>query len=54
MFWLTLIVTVILTTLLVKGASWIEKSKAAHPGIYKHRRTIYGLIYLLLNFGQIS
>jgi len=52
MFWLTLIVTVILTTLLVKGASWIEKSKATHPGIYKNRRTIYGLVYLLMHFTQ--
>ncbi len=52
MFWLTLIVTVVLTTLLVKGASWIEKSKATHPGIYKNRRTIYSLVLMLMQLTQ--
>jgi hypothetical protein len=52
MWWVLLIITAVLTTLIVWLDSWIKRNKETHPDIYKNRMVIRGIIYLILNFGQ--
>ena len=49
MLWLQLIITVVLTSLIVWGASWIKRNREKHPEIYKRRGIIGALVYLILN-----
>jgi hypothetical protein len=49
MLWLQLLITAVLTTLIVLGASWIKRNREKHPEIYKRRRVIGSLVYLILN-----
>jgi hypothetical protein len=53
MLWLTLIITAVLTTLIVMGANWIKKNPEKHPQLYKQRRTIGAIVYVLLNLGDL-
>ncbi len=52
-FFLTLALTIVLTSLIVMGANWIKRNKEKHPEIYKHRGFIGGVIYLILNLGDL-
>jgi len=51
---LSLIATVVITTLIVLGARWIEKNKETHPEIYKNRGIIAGVIFFILNSGDFK
>jgi len=53
MLWLTLLITAIVTTLIVWGRSWIVKNREKRPEIYGHRRAIDGVIYVVLNLGDL-
>ena len=46
---LALLITIVLTTEIVWGASWIKKNRLRHPEIYKRRGIIGGVLYVLLN-----
>jgi hypothetical protein len=50
-FLLTLALTIVLTSLIVMGANWIKRNKEKHTKLYKHRRIIRSVIYLILNLG---
>jgi hypothetical protein len=52
-FLLTLALTIALTSLIVMGANWVDKNKEKHPGLYKNRRFIGSIIYLILNLGDL-
>ena len=52
-FLLTIALTVVLTSLLVMGASWIKKNKEKHPKLYKRKGIIGSVIYLILNLGDL-
>jgi hypothetical protein len=41
----------VLTSLIVMGANWIKRNKEKHTKLYKHRRIIRSVIYLILNLG---
>jgi hypothetical protein len=46
---LVLIVTVILTTLILLGFRWIERSKEKYPEVYKNRYVFRAVLYILFN-----
>jgi len=46
---LTLFLTVIITTLIIRGANWIKENREKYPELYKQRGLIGAIIYLLLN-----
>ncbi len=48
MIWLTLLITVVITSLIVLADRWIGKHKFTHPELYKHRYTFRLLVYMLL------
>jgi uncharacterized membrane protein len=48
-FLLTLALTVVLTTLIVLCANWIEKNKKKHPELHKRRGLIASMLYVLMN-----
>ena len=52
-FLLTLALTIVLTSLIVMGANWIKRNKEKHPRLYKSRRIIGSIIYLILNLGDL-
>ena len=52
-FVLTLALTIVLTSLIVMGSNWIKKNKEKHPELYKNRRFIGSVIYLMLNLGDL-
>ena len=52
-FLVTLALTIVLTSLIVMGANWIKKNKEKHPELYKRRRIIGSIIYLILNLGDL-
>lgn len=49
MLWLTLLITVVLTTLIVLGLNYIHNNKQKNPELYKNRYTVRGFIWLILN-----
>jgi hypothetical protein len=53
-FFLTLALTIVLTTLIVMGANWIKKNKKKHPELYKNRGVIGAILYIILNLGGIK
>jgi hypothetical protein len=50
---LLLTITVVITTLIVWGASWIRKNREKHPALYKNRGTIEMVVWLILNIPGI-
>ena len=52
-FLLTLALTIVLTSLIVMGANWIKRNKEKHSELYKRRGIIGGIIYLILNLGDL-
>jgi hypothetical protein len=50
---LLLLITAVLTTLIVWGASWIKRNREKHPVVYKQRRVIGALVWLILNIPGI-
>jgi hypothetical protein len=52
-FLLTLALTIVLTTLIVMGANWIKRNKAKYPELYKNRRVIGAIVYVILNLGDL-
>jgi hypothetical protein len=52
-FLITMALTIVLTTLIVIGANWIKKNKEKHPELYKSRRIIGSIVYLILNLGDL-
>ena len=53
-FLLTLALTIVLTSLIVMGAHWIKRNKEKHPELYKNRRLIGAVIYVILNVGEFK
>lgn len=52
MLWPQILITVILTSLIVWGALWIEKNKKKHPQVYRNRSTLRMVLWLILNIFQ--
>ena len=52
-FFLTLALTIVLTSLIVLGANWIKKNREKRPELYKNRSFIGSIIYLILNLGGL-
>lgn len=50
---LALVITIVVTTLLVRGWSWILRAKDSHPELYRRRYAIRTVILLLLHSGDI-
>jgi hypothetical protein len=50
MLWIQLLITVIITTLILQGASWIKSHRHTHPALYKNRFAIWSIVWLILNF----
>jgi hypothetical protein len=50
---MTLVITLVLTSLIVMGANWITKNREKHPELYKRKRIIGSIIYILLNLGDL-
>lgn len=50
MIWLTLILTVIITTAIVYGASWIKRHRETRPELYKNRGVIGFIVWLILQY----
>jgi hypothetical protein len=48
-FLLTLALTIVLTTLIVMTANWIEKNKKKHPELHKRKGLIATMLYVLMN-----
>lgn len=48
MIWLTLFITVVITSLIVMADLWIKKQKATRPEIYKLRYAFRVLVCILL------
>lgn len=53
MLWLTLLITVVLTTFIVWGRSWILKNHETHPDLFKHRGAIGMVLYIIFNLGDL-
>ncbi len=53
MLWLTLLITVVLTTLIVWGRSWILKNRETHPELFKYRGAIGMVLYIIFNLGDL-
>lgn len=53
MLWLTLLITVVLTSLIVWVRSWIIKNREKHPGIYEKRGVFGTVLYVILNLGDL-
>ena len=53
-FLLTLALTVVLTTLIVLAARWIEKNKKKHPELYKRKGALAALLYVLMNLRDLA
>ena len=51
---LSLAATIVITTLIVWGARWIEKNKENHPEIYRNRGIIAGVVFFILNSGDFK
>jgi hypothetical protein len=52
-FLLTLALTIVLTTLIVMGSNWIKRNKEKHPELYKSRKIIGSIVYVILNLGDL-
>jgi 4-hydroxybenzoate polyprenyltransferase len=53
MLWLTLLITVVVTTLIVWGHSWIVKNRETHPALFKHRSAIGMVLFIVFNLGDL-
>jgi len=52
-FVLLITVTVGVTWLIVWGLSWIEKNKTTYPELYKSKRAIRFVLWLILSSGDL-
>ena len=50
---ITLLVTIVLTTLLVRGWTWLRQAKVKNPELYRQRYTIRTFVILLLHLGDL-
>jgi hypothetical protein len=50
---ISLVLTILVTTLLVRGWNWIRRAKTTHPELYRRRYTIRAWLILLLHFCEI-
>ncbi len=50
---LALVITIVVTSLLVRGWNWILLMKNKHPELYRRRNAIRTLILLLLHSGDV-
>jgi hypothetical protein len=53
MLWLTLLITIVLTTIIVWAHSWILKNRERHPEFFKHRRAIGMVLVIIFNLGDL-
>jgi hypothetical protein len=53
MNWLVLLITVVVTTALVLGHQWILRNRKMHPAVYRNRGSLYAVVWVILQIGDI-